>query len=541
MTQLDLPQVSLARYLDLLRRHRWQLVPVSLLGLLVGALVAYLIPRYYVATTVLEFHGSMLDTDATDDPMAALVDSAQVTMPYATKDALQQLQWPEAAIEDVAERQAAEAEFRDRLEIIDLNPKRGRQTAHLRVTYRDTDATRAVDFTKALIDVWVEQQMTDLRVRIDEELRRLNAQLNASNDDLIAARLEKAEFERSWGINPLDVGPPGQDQGQSTLTRRREDLDAAVSQRKAEIETLELELQAARATRAGLQPTLPGPTQANVPEALGKAVAALQGRIANIDMALSAMSEAHKDRPARQRLRDRWQEELDRMVAKFGPTAADEVENPAYREAADEVRRLELRVQGLRGAQQADEARLAETDSEIAEIPFRRVDYQQLLDKEARAETAIRSLEQTLRSQRLQRGGLRTNDVFELLAPVQVPKRPTEPNITLVALAGLAVGLAVAIGLVLLIDILQSTFKTVDDVERVLALPVLGGLSYMTTDAELQAQSTRRRRVGIVVGVLVVLLLTVITIYYLDPTRLPPVVRDGLDVLLGAGEPTPTQ
>ena len=36
MTQLDLPQISLQRYLDLLRRRRWQVIPVSLLGLLIG-------------------------------------------------------------------------------------------------------------------------------------------------------------------------------------------------------------------------------------------------------------------------------------------------------------------------------------------------------------------------------------------------------------------------------------------------------------------------------------------------------------------------
>ena len=36
MTQLDLPQVSLQRYVDLVRRRRWQLVPISLFGLVVG-------------------------------------------------------------------------------------------------------------------------------------------------------------------------------------------------------------------------------------------------------------------------------------------------------------------------------------------------------------------------------------------------------------------------------------------------------------------------------------------------------------------------
>ena len=37
MTQVELPQLSLQRYVDLVKRRRWQLVPVSLLGLVIGA------------------------------------------------------------------------------------------------------------------------------------------------------------------------------------------------------------------------------------------------------------------------------------------------------------------------------------------------------------------------------------------------------------------------------------------------------------------------------------------------------------------------
>ena len=46
MTQVDMPQLSLSRYVDLVKRRRWQVVPVSLLGLLIGGLVAFFIPRF---------------------------------------------------------------------------------------------------------------------------------------------------------------------------------------------------------------------------------------------------------------------------------------------------------------------------------------------------------------------------------------------------------------------------------------------------------------------------------------------------------------
>ena len=54
MTQLDLPQISLSRYLDLLKRRKWRVVPASLAGLVIGGLVAFFVPRYYVADMKLD-------------------------------------------------------------------------------------------------------------------------------------------------------------------------------------------------------------------------------------------------------------------------------------------------------------------------------------------------------------------------------------------------------------------------------------------------------------------------------------------------------
>ncbi len=79
MSQVELPQVSLQRYVDLVKRRRWQLVPISLLGLMVGGLVAFLIPRYYVAETQFE-HNAVRGEEATrgEGPVRGGVDSARV-------------------------------------------------------------------------------------------------------------------------------------------------------------------------------------------------------------------------------------------------------------------------------------------------------------------------------------------------------------------------------------------------------------------------------------------------------------------------------
>jgi hypothetical protein len=113
------------------------------------------------------------------------------------------------------------------------------------------------------------------------------------------------------------------------------------------------------------------------------------------------------------------------------------------------------------------------------------------------------------------------------------PPRPTDPNILVVALVGSVLGLMAAIGLILLIDLLQGSFKTTEDVERGLAVPVLGGVSYLETEEQRKATVQGRQRASLVAFAAVAMVVIVVTIYYVDPTRLPTFVRDGLAVLLG--------
>jgi hypothetical protein len=111
-TQIELPQLSLQRYVDLLRRRRWQVIPVSVFGLLVGGLVALLIPRYYVADVLIEHQQVPGDKSTAKDPVKAIVDTAKQTFPLAVRETIEHLRWPESRITDPYERAQTEREVR---------------------------------------------------------------------------------------------------------------------------------------------------------------------------------------------------------------------------------------------------------------------------------------------------------------------------------------------------------------------------------------------------------------------------------------------
>jgi hypothetical protein len=132
MTQLELPPISFARYLDLLKRRSWTVLPVSLAGLLIGGLIAFFIPRYYVCSTQLRFDGSVHDRAKGRDPMKKLVGDAKIEIGAAVEDAVEALGWPEATTGAPEDRREFLAAVRERVDVKDMGPHEpGREIAYL--------------------------------------------------------------------------------------------------------------------------------------------------------------------------------------------------------------------------------------------------------------------------------------------------------------------------------------------------------------------------------------------------------------------------
>jgi polysaccharide chain length determinant protein (PEP-CTERM system associated) len=91
-------------------------------------------------------------------------------------------------------------------------------------------------------------------------------------------------------------------------------------------------------------------------------------------------------------------------------------------------------------------------------------------------------------------------ETFKLLDPARVPERPFSPNRQLINLTGMLAGLVLGLGWVALLEYRDSTFKTDDEVTRVLAVPVLAVVPLMQSDAERRRRFRRRIIVGVGLG-----------------------------------------
>lgn len=540
LPQLEVPQISLARYFDLLKRRRWQVLPVSVLGLLIGGIVAFFIPRYYVCDTLVQFQGPLLG-GGRGDPAKNRVGAWQVSIGQAAEETLAKLGWPEATTGSGAERRAFVDAVQERIKVLDKGPNaKVRSVANIEITYRDTDATRAKEFTDALRTTWIARQEKKLVDRADRELADVTARIGVASKRLVNADKDKQAFERAHDLNPLDWLDNGNKllplvtRELQALQGKIDDMVARQTSLKTTVAMLEKQVEKLPQTStvqkdAGVSPVIQQQIQIGVADAFQQ--------LNRIQAALGNITESHPDysRLKESETLAKLAFEQAQMLVVTPETVT--VENPAYRDALDKLEANQIALSAVDDQLLTLRKRYRERENRVREYRRIQPQYFKLRAEFKAAETSKAGLEREEAIKQKAKSQLTISVPYEIIRFAETPPRPTEPNITLVALAGMAIGLALAIGLVLLIDIVQTTFKTVDDVERLLPLPVLGGMSHMVTPEQRRAVTVRRTRTSLVAGAFLVLMVSVITIYYVAPTRLPPPVRDALGLILG----TPTQ
>lgn len=71
---------------------------------------------------------------------------------------------------------------------------------------------------------------------------------------------------------------------------------------------------------------------------------------------------------------------------------------------------------------------------------------------------------------------IREGDSVRVVAPAAMPTSPSSPNVTLNSAIGALLGLALAIGVVILIDMLDMRIKTEEEFQERFGLPILGSI-----------------------------------------------------------------
>jgi polysaccharide chain length determinant protein (PEP-CTERM system associated) len=378
------------------------------------------------------------------------------------------------------ETEAMLNDLADKISIADA----GRENLYT-IAYQDPNADLAKKVVQSLLTIFVETSLGKTRQDISSSQRFIEEQLQQYQQKLVEAENALTEFKRkNIGMMPGEGGTYYSKLAETSAQLRQAQLDyqEAVNRRnqlKRQLEDEEPELTAAAAA-------------VSTNSELDARIQALQKQM---DQLRLQYTDLHPDIQSTKRLIAKLEEQkkIDLASRKADPTGA-KIQNPVYQQLTIAIAEADATVASLSARVNEYQRRFSELRNASNRVPQVEQEYTQLMrdydvykknydELLARRESVTMSGEVESKTDTVD---------FRVIDPPFVPSQPAWPNrpllLSLVALAGLAAGVAVAF-------LLSQLRRTVTDrraLRELTGLPLLGAVSRVEND-----ESRRRKRKGL--------------------------------------------
>ncbi|MFA7467756.1 MAG: Wzz/FepE/Etk N-terminal domain-containing protein [Desulfotomaculaceae bacterium] len=172
--------------------------------------------------------------------------------------------------------------------------------------------------------------------------------------------------------------------------------------------------------------------------------------------------------------------------------------NPVFISLTEKLNDRQAALAEKTASLQAMQATMARLQSSLnilqAELSDKQIKHQQMLNEIKRLEETqnvlAQKVTQTQIAQSIDMGGTTIN----IASPALVPANPIKPNKQLNIAIALVLGLMVALGLAFLLEFMDNTIKTPEDITKHMGLPVIGTIPVSGVTTRKPRWSFRRRR-----------------------------------------------
>jgi polysaccharide chain length determinant protein (PEP-CTERM system associated) len=168
----------------------------------------------------------------------------------------------------------------------------------------------------------------------------------------------------------------------------------------------------------------------------------------------------------------------------------------------DELRSLDFQIERKQDEQKRLRAVIASYQAKLDAAPTRESELTELMRDYSTMESNYRNLlakrEDSRIAANLERRQI--GEQFKVLDPARLPEKPFQPNRPLLNAAAAIAGLAIGAGLVVLLEVRDTSLRTAAHVATVLNLPVLALVPTLTV--EQMRQRRRRRAIGAAIAML---------------------------------------
>jgi capsular exopolysaccharide synthesis family protein len=460
MEQTQQQQDTSLHFLDywrVIRSRKEVILAVTLLVVLTGTAYTFTLPRIYRAQTLILVRDDALDVDVFERQFAnpynpyylrtqfEIIQSRPILLQVI--DSLNLIdRWSQPKSGEEGGEKISREDALVRLQR-SLRVEQARDTSLIAIKVFREDPREAAEIANEIARVYRDQRLKAKRDELRRGLEAMQEELEKQREIVQAAEQKLERLRKELGVALLTRGQRADKIRLQQLEADRIAARVDMLSRKARLEQLE--------GLSGEELVDAAAYIVNDPE-----IAAIRRQLVDFDvqlrLLLENLGENHPDVRRLRAGREELAKKMERALAGLqrGLRAEYEVSLARYEALENELEK----------ARAADIA--AEGDRFL---PFDRAERELELQR-----TILEALEARFRQENIKLDIPRTQ--VEIVEPAEPPpaNRPVSPNFLLNIVLSVVIGLTAGVGLAYFIEYLDTSVKTVDDVERYLGVPVIG-------------------------------------------------------------------
>lgn len=209
---------------------------------------------------------------------------------------------------------------------------------------------------------------------------------------------------------------------------------------------------------------------------------------------------------------------LEQEPEKASAPPVTEPENPAYISLTTQVQAANNEIASLQRQRAALKEKVQMYHLRLENTPKLEQEYLALQRDYNNAQSKYQEVLNKILESRISEGmeEHQKGEKFTIVDPASFPEKPVSPQRWLIALAGLIMSLGSGFGSVALVEHLDHSVKTSDELARLTGLPVLGSIARIRTTEDVSQTQRWRKLIWAVTGVALITGLLAFHFFYMD-------------------------
>lgn len=498
-------QGQMQEIMGLLKRRIWQIVLPAIVTGALGVMAASLMPRKYEATTQLELVNvpvPMVAAGLQPDLLKSNIWAAEFHIKSAERlrRVIESLEWEDFQTLPPDQQRRYLKRVMANLKVKPFNPANTNAT-FLDLKYFDADPQRAAAFLNEVRDVYVSEKVENVRQTAVKARDKLQEQLKDSQADYDDKFNKAQELRRQNSLSPTQQAPGGgrtrdEDPVYSAYIRLGEELDKVRNQRikTEQIRASTQELYENEPKEIADTTITPGVNLAAELVDIEREIAELRASQQGLRPAHSQFQKAEKEIARLESKREQLQGRSTSTTTEIIP-----IPNPKKKALLDRLDDLDVDIAGFKAAERDMAARIEEDKLEVSrrgEI-YSRLSWLDNAQKMAATQLDQANIAFTRQRNLVDMLNQPEFSPFEVTEYALPPSRPSSPNVPLVVIGAMFVGLIVGLLAALVAEFGRNAFRGPADIGQAITAPVLGAVNAIVTSGQRRNSALRRAVVGV--------------------------------------------